>query len=343
MKKEEFNQLFFSRTYDFLNVYLPKHKDNSDYTRITYRIALNDFKDYTNEVKGISTLKFLFADCTYDYLLDYRNYLHDVMHRKESTIGTKLAAIKSYVGYASSRDSSLLQVYLSLERVPQYVIPKIKQPIIEDVNSLGAILSTPRNTKKGMRDTTMMSMLYDSGMRISEMMKLLVRDVEVKECQTKVLIHGKRQKDRIVYLDEKTTALIRQYLDEYHPERNLALPFFYTESHGQKHPMSVRNYEKLIKKYADKARADKHPLPDSVSPHTFRRTRGTNLYRDGVDISVISGLLGHANIQTTKDYYASPSTEQLRTVANKRTEMIPDEIQMWPDDEEEIARELGLK
>ena len=343
MKKEEFSGLFFSRTHDYLNVYLPKHKDGSDYTKRTYRIAMKEFKDYTNNVKGIPTRKFLFADCTYDYLLDYRNYLHDTMHRKESTVNTKLAAIKSYVGYASSRDTSLLQIHLSIERVPLYVKPKMQQPIIDDVNSLGAILSMPKNTRKGMRDTVMMSMLYDSGMRISEMKGLLLRDVEVSENQTRVLIHGKGQKERIVYLDEKTTALVRQYLEEYHPDRRLSLPFFYTESHGQRHPMSVRNYEKLIKKYADKARADNHPLPDSVSPHTFRRTRGTNLYRDGVDISVVSGLLGHANIQTTKDYYTSPSMEQLQAVAKKRTEMIPDEIQMWPDDEEELAKELGLK
>ena len=107
MKKEEFSRLFFSRTNDYLNVYLPKHKDGSDYTKRTYRIALKEFKDYTNKVKGIPTGKFLFVECTYDYLLDYRNYLHDIMHRKESTVNTKLAAIKSYVGYASSRDASL--------------------------------------------------------------------------------------------------------------------------------------------------------------------------------------------------------------------------------------------
>lgn len=120
----------------------------------------------------------------------------------------------------------------------------------------------------------------------------MLRDVEVSENQTRVLIHGKGKKELIVYLDEKTTVLVLQYLEEYHPDRRLSLPFFYTESHGQRHPMSVRNYEKLIKKYADKARADNHPLPDSVSPHTFRRTRGTNLYRDGVDISVVSGSSG---------------------------------------------------
>lgn len=343
MKKEEFNQLFFSKTHDFLNVYLPKHKDGSDYTKRTYRIALKDFKDYTNNVKGIATGKFLFADCTYDYLLDYRNYLHDEIHRKESTVNTKLAAIKSYVGYASARDTSLLQVYLSIGRVPLYVKPKVQQPIIDDVNSLGAILSMPSNTRKGMRDTVMMSMLYDSGMRISEMRNLIVRDVEVSKNQTRVLIHGKGQKERIIYLDEKTTALILQYLNEYHQERSLLLPFFYTESHGQKHPMSIRNYEKLITKYANKARSNNHPMPARISPHTFRRTRGTNLYRDGIDISVVSGLLGHANIQTTKDFYTSPSPEQLKAVARRRTEMIPDEVQMWPDDEEEVAKELGLK
>ena len=61
---------------------------------------------------------------------------------------------------ASSRDTSLLQVHLSIDRVPLYVKPKVQQPIIDDVNSLGAILSMPRNTKKGMRDRYVMRPWY---------------------------------------------------------------------------------------------------------------------------------------------------------------------------------------
>lgn len=86
--------------------------------------------------------------------------------------------------------------------------------------------------------------------------------------------------------------------EEFHPDMEPGTPFIYTVIGGIQKHMSTRNVQKLIKKYSDKAKLD-HSLPESVSPHTLRRTRGTTLYRDGVDLPAISALLGHADIKTT--------------------------------------------
>ena len=110
---------------------------------------------------------------------------------------------------------------------------------------------------------------------------------------------------------------------------------------GERGAMSARNVQKLIKKYADRVR-DKYNLPASVSPHTFRRTRGTMLYRDNVPIEVVAIKLGHANTKTTRDHYTSPSHEQLRELAAKRKAATPDVEPIWPDDEDEMSRILGL-
>jgi len=67
--------LFFSRTWDFLHVHIPKQKDGSSSTAKNYKQGLKAFRIYVNEVAGISTNKFLFKDCTYDFVLDY---FHDV-------------------------------------------------------------------------------------------------------------------------------------------------------------------------------------------------------------------------------------------------------------------------
>lgn len=106
--------------------------------------------------------------------------------------------------------------------------------------------------------------------------------------------------------------------------------------------MSIRNIQKLIKKYADKVRGNYTDFPNSVSPHTFRRTRSTNLYRDGITLPVISLLLGHADIKTTRDHYALPSIEQLRAAISKGTDIVPEEEALWPDNEDEISRICGL-
>ncbi len=86
-------------------------------------------------------------------------------------------------------------------------------------------------------------------------------------------------------------------------------------------------------------------VPESVYPHMLRRTRASGLYRDGVDISLISNVLGHSSIETTKDYYALPSLEQKQATMEKGSTCEPDvkQKQLWPDDEDELAKICGLK
>ena len=66
------------------------------------------------------------------------------------------------------------------------------------------------------------------------------------------------------------------------------------------------------------------------------------LYRDGVPLEAISRMLGHAGTQTTRDHYTAPSLEQMKELAAKKNEVIPEEEPIWPDDEDEMAKILGL-
>ena len=338
----EKDTLFFGRTYDFLHVYLPQEKSGSKHTIVTYKQGLKTFRSYVNDVAGIASNRFLFKDCTYDFLLDYRNHLYGNRNLKKRTVNNKLASIKSYVGYAAARDISLQQFAFAIEQVPYYSEPKEQQPIIESEEALAALLSMPPNTRKGLRDKVILCVLYDSGIRVFELVSLIIRNVCTDYDEIKIRIHGKGNKERCLVLDAKTSALVRQYMKEFHVDPVSDDPFIYTVIGGVKKSMSERNVQKLIRKYADKVR-ESFELPTKVSPHTFRRTRGTGLYRDGVDLAAISVFLGHADMKTTRDHYTSPSLEQLREIANRGTESIPDEEPLWPDDEDEIARILGLE
>lgn len=341
MKKEDIELLFFCKIHDFLHVYIPEQKNGTENTRITYRQGLKTLRAYVNDVAGIPSNRFGFKDCTYDFLLDYRNYLYNEMNFKEKTVNNKLAVVKSYMEYVSARDISLQQYAFAIGQVPYYSVPRIQQPVIEDVDALAALLGMPANTKKGLRDKVVMSTLYDGAIRVDELVSLKIRNLCLDNENIRLRIHGKGNKERSVMLDTKTSALIRQYLGEYHPGLELDVPFIYTVIGGMQKQMSTRNVQKLIKKYSDKARAD-YELPASVSPHTLRRTRGTTLYRDGVDLAAISVLLGHADMKTTRDHYTSPSLDQMREIANRKNEAIPEEEPIWPDDEDEITKILGL-
>ncbi len=341
MKNENIKTLFFSKTGDFLTVFIPKNQNGSKNTVSTYKCGLKAFRSYVNIVRGVPTNKFRFEDCTYDFLLDYRNYLHDEKKLTEKTANNRLATIKSYVNYASASDVTLQQYAFAVSRVPFYSVPKTQRPIIEDMDALTAMLSMPPNTRKGLRDKVIMSVLYDGGIRLDELIGLKIRDLNLSDECIRVKIRGKGNKERTDVLDNKTSALIRQYLSEFHPEMDLNSPFIYTIIKGNCGAMSARNVQKLIKKYADKVRRN-YSLPESVSPHTFRRTRGTMLYRDGVPLEAIAIKLGHSHTKTTRDHYTSPSNDQMRELASKRNKVIPEAEPLWPDDEEEMSRILGF-
>jgi site-specific recombinase XerD len=135
---------------------------------------------------------------------------------------------------------------------------------------------------------------------------------------------------------------LREYIRIYHDIDNPTdTHLFYTTIHGKINRMSVRNVERIVKKYADLVRKENPGFPDSCYPHMLRRTRATGLYRDGVPLEMISAILGHSSLETTK-IYATPSVEQIREALKKGQEVKPTIEKLWEDKDGEIRRMFGL-
>lgn len=118
---------------------------------------------------------------------------------------------------------------------------------------------------------------------------------------------------------------------------------FYTVIKGQVSKMSEANVERFIKKYAEQIRKEYPDIPERVHPHMFRRTRATGLYRDGIDLSVISRFLGHAQLETTR-IYATPSVEMMRTAIAKIPSDSMNEKPIWNADADAMMAKLcGLR
>ena len=105
--------------------------------------------------------------------------------------------------------------------------------------------------------------------------------------------------------------------------------------------MSTGNVERIISKYAAIIRPSHPSLPEKVHPHMFRRTRATGLYQNGVEMELVSRILGHASTQTTR-IYATPSMEMLRAAMANDNADTP-EPEQWLEDEGELARLCGLR
>jgi len=333
------NILFFSKTLDYLGRYLPNQAFRSNHTIETYRDALTIFRRYVTDQKNFSLKKFRFSDCSYDFLLDYVAYLNE-LGCAPRTCNNRLAALKSYLWYVADCDVSLQSIALAASRVPFLRVPKSKREIINE-DDFSALILAPSNSKIGLRDRVIMILLYDSAIRVSELLDLKVRALNTTAAIPYIRVNGKGDKERIVAITDQTVAHLNAYMDKYHPNRNREQPLFYTIIKGQMGAMSTGNVERILTKYANQIRPECPNLPEKVYPHMIRRTRATNLYQNGVELELVSEILGHSSTETTR-IYAVPSIDMMRVAMEKDSLSAP-ETPMWPEDEGEFARLCGLR
>lgn len=341
-KNPEFTDLFFSKTKDYLDIFLKRQEKRSDDTIKAYRISLSSFYKYVTEEKQIKVMKFCFSDCTYDFVLSYSQYLQEKQKLANSTVNQRLAALKSYLKYVSDGDISLMQVYMAVQKVPLLKIPKLQRAVIEK-DDLKAFLAEPGNTKAGRRDRVLLAMLYDTAVRVSELTGIVLGDISLNVGNPSIIIHGKGKKSRSVVLNKKCAELVKDYIEHYHKaDASPETPLFYTLIHGKMNHMSQRNVERIVKKYGDSIRQNHQSLPDRTYPHMLRRSRATGLYRDGVPLELVAAILGHSSSETTK-IYAIPSVDQMREALSKGQTEEAETEKIWEGKEAEIRKLFGLE
>lgn len=275
-----YKDLFFSKTNDFLNVYLIKQAAYSAHTQKAYRIALAALYDYVTTVRHISPMTFDFSQCNYQLVLEYSQYMQESLHYARGTVNARLAAIRSYLAYVSDGDVALASVFLSVCKVPMRTVVKSQRPIIQP-KDLSAFLDSPEHTKIGNRDRFILILLYDSAIRVGELVQITLGDLIIDRGQSSILIHGKGRKERFITLSDKASAHLQAYINVYHrSDSDPKRPLIYTVIHGQIHHMSERNVERILTKYGNITRVEFPDIPEQIYPHLLRRTRASTLYRE---------------------------------------------------------------
>ncbi|MGH8742745.1 MAG: site-specific tyrosine recombinase XerD [Burkholderiales bacterium] len=158
------------------------------------------------------------------------------------------------------------------------------------------LLSAPRtDTPLGMRDKTMLEVLYASGLRVSELVSLKIPQVSLDMGVVRVM--GKGSKERLVPLGEEALSWIKHYVDEARPDllRGKISDALFVTKRGQ--AMTRQTFWYLLRRYCAQV-AFKKP----VSPHTLRHAFATHLLNHGADLRVVQLLLGHADISSTQIY-----------------------------------------
>ena len=257
------------------------------------------------------------------------------------TCNNRLAAIRAYLWYVADGEISMQSIALGASKVPFIKGPqKVKETI--DPDDLAALLSAPSDkTKTGIRDKTILILLYDSAIRVSELRELKMDSLKLNESIPYIRVHGKGDKERIVSITDKTAEHLKRYIKLYHSEEDSNYPLFYTVIKGLISAMSTGNVERILNKYAEMIRSEHPNLPQKLYPHMLRRTRACGLYQNGVELELVSRILGHTSTQTTR-IYASPSIEMLKAAMESNSVDISETAE-WLDDEEELARICGIR
>jgi integrase/recombinase XerD len=164
---------------------------------------------------------------------------------------------------------------------------------VEEVDRL--LLAPDRKTPRGARDAAMLETLYATGLRVSELVKLRLRDVNFDAGY--LLAFGKGRKERLVPLGDSALSALRSYVEG---SRHVfsgprALDSLFLTHHGR--PMTRQGFWKLLGRYAVVAAIRKR-----ISPHKLRHSFATHLVERGADLRAVQAMLGHADIGTTEIY-----------------------------------------
>lgn len=183
-------------------------------------------------------------------------------------------------------------------------------PDFLSVEEVDRLLATPdRATPRGARDAAMLETLYATGLRVSELVRLRLADVNFDAGY--LMAFGKGRKQRLVPIGEVALAGLRAYVESgrgaFAGER--ASPALFLARHGR--AMSRQSFWKLLGRHAIAAGIRKR-----ISPHKLRHSFATHLVERGADLRAVQAMLGHADIGTT-EIYTHLSRKHLRTVYDR--------------------------
>lgn len=270
---------------DLFKTYLNNTKKCSKNTLDAYLRDVNKFILYCSQNGAKSIEK-----VNEDYIIKYIEYL-TFLGKSDATKTRIVASLHSYFNFL------LAQGVIDNDPTKDIKGPKTtrKIPDVLDSKEIIQLLSQPvGNDYKSMRDKAMLELLYATGIKVSELIDLTIRDVNL---QIGIIHMHNSKHERIVPLYPAANKHLTEYCMIARPAlvQNGNEEHLFTNMNGQ--AMSRQGFWKIIKFYADKAGIKK-----DITPHTLRHSFAAHLLENGAQLKDIKDMLGHADISSTQIY-----------------------------------------
>lgn len=312
------DEKLFKLIRNYLLVYLPVQREASPNTVINYRTVLSQYLSFVAEQNKTKLNAVTFEMFTRDNVCAFLDNLTTEKNFTPATRNNRLAVIKAFIAYASACYPEYMAIENELSSVKGVKDDPFSKVDYMTEDAVTALINEPNaKTKTGLRNRVLMVFLYDSGARISEVLGVRLCDIKI-ENSPQVLLYGKGKKVRTVPLMANTVEHLKQYIHVFHADEvsTSTTTLFYVLHKGKKEPMNDETVRAMLQKYADSAREKCKEIPLKVHPHLWRHSRAMHLYQHGMDLSLISQWLGHANLSTSL-IYAYADTEHKREAIEK--------------------------
>ena len=283
--------------------YLSVEKGFSENTLAAYRNDLVQMSGFVQENAGRRHFSPSWANFTRQMMLSYQLQLKE-RNYANTTLARKVAAAKSFfkfmVAEGHLKDNPTENV--SSPNVGRLLPKPISIAQVRKLLEQPTKLSTP----EAKRDSAMLSLLYASGMRVSELISLNVGDVDTKE--DFVRCFGKGSKERMIPIARKASVTVQEYHEEARPKlaHGKGEKALFLNRRGER--LTRQGFWQILKGYAKAA-----GLSSEITPHTLRHSFATHMLSGGADLRSVQELLGHANISTTQVYTHLTSEHVRRT------------------------------
>lgn len=304
----------------YLTRYLPLQKGVSTNTIKSYRDAFVVFLRYCYDELRIKPEKLTVEHLSRKSIENYLLWLEEEKGCAISTRNHRLTVIHALMRYIAIEDPQYMskcQEILGID-FKKCIKKEVEYLTVEE---LKIILEQPNNkNKNGQRDLALLSLLYDSGARVQELVDLKLKDIRFIKPAT-VTLTGKGDKARIVPLMPDTGALIEKYINNH----NIVSPEQYLFVNKMRQKLTRSGVEYVISKYVTQAR-DRHPeiAISNVTPHVFRHSKAMHLVQANVNLIYIRDFLGHESVKTTEIYAKADSAAKREAIEKASEKIIPE-------------------
>tara|TARA_B100001250_G_scaffold102176_1_gene86053 strand:+ start:570 stop:1436 length:867 start_codon:yes stop_codon:yes gene_type:complete len=276
---------------EFIN-YIQSEKRYSDYTITSYKVDLNQFFNYLIEEYKIENPE----NVTFKIVRNWISYLLE-SGLKARSVNRKISSLKSYFKFL------VISNYSDSNPTLKITSPKTSKrlPVFLEKEKINSLLDAKYFDENfiGYRDKLIIELFYFTGIRLSELLNISIKDIDFNNSQIKVL--GKRNKERLIPLTYTLILELKNYINKH----NLNSYLFVDENNNKLYSKKVY---RIVNKYISKVSSLK-----KKSPHVLRHSFATHMLNNGADINAIKEILGHSNLSATQ-IYTHNSIKKLKNV-----------------------------